>query len=330
MSKLNIGLNITKNPEKYKYFLTKIKKYLKDYNQCQYINVSDSEILNKKISELDILLTYNINQKIYNHASSKLKWIHFGVAGVDKNLFPEIIKSKIILTNSKGIHAKPVSEFIIACLLYHSKRFANCYEFKNTQEWKQWEIAKTMIQLKNKTLGIIGYGAIGKATAKLAKSFGMNIIATRRLQKEKSSNKFVDLLIPPSNINQLYQQSDFIAITCPLTPKTKHMISYESFSKMKSSAFIINIARGEIINEDSLISALNKNKISGAALDVFKDEPLKKGHPYFSHDNLFLSPHISGNFPEYQEDMIDLFIDNVKRFINHKKLKNRICKKRLY
>ena len=90
----------------------------------------------------------------------------------------------------------------------------------------------------------------------------MNIIATRRLQKEKSSNKFVDLLIPPSNINQLYQQSDFIAITCPLTPKTKHMISYESFSKMKSSAFIINIARGEIINEDSLISALNKNKIA--------------------------------------------------------------------
>ena len=330
MNKLNIGLNITKNVDKYNLFLDKIKIHLKDYSHCEYYNVSDLKNLNERISNLDVLLTYNINEDIYKQANDRLKWIHFGVAGVEKNLFNDIIKSKVILTNSKGIHARPVSEFILACILFHAKRFENCNEFKISQEWKQWDIAKTMVQLKNKTLGIIGYGEIGKATAKLAKNFGMNVLATRRLQKNQSSNRYVDSLIPISDINQIYQQSDFIAIACPLTPMTKEMISHDSFSKMKSTAYIINIARGEIIKEEALLNALNHNEIAGAALDVFKDEPLKKGHPYFNYDILFLSPHISGNFPEYQNDMIDLFIDNLIRFLNQKNLKNRICKKRLY
>lgn len=327
---MNIGLNITQNHKKYDFFLTKIKKQLNQYNECKFINVSDKVKLKENISNLDALLTYSLNDKIYDLASNKLKWIHFGVAGVEKNLFPSLLKSNTIITNSKGIHAIPVSEFILGCILFHSKRFANCNEFKSTHEWKQWDIAKTMIQLKNKTLGIVGYGSIGKATAKLAKSFGMNIIATKRLQKQTSSNKYVDSLIPLSNIDTLYNQADFIAITCPLTPMTNQMISHNSFSKMKKTVYLINIARGEIIDDSALINALENQTISGAALDVFKDEPLSKNHPFFNYDNLFLSPHISGNFPEYQNDMIDLFIDNLNRFLSKKNLKNRICKKRLY
>ena len=180
---MNIGLNITKNISKFNHFLSMIKKNTIGYEQCNFINVSNSDQLKNNISDLDALLTYDVNPEIFQYASNKLKWIHFGVAGIEKNLFPEIIKSKTILTNCSGIHAGPVSEFIIACILYHCKRFNNCNKFKRTQEWKQWDIAKTMIQLKGKTLGIIGYGQIGKATAKLAKQFGMKVIATRRLQK---------------------------------------------------------------------------------------------------------------------------------------------------
>ena len=327
---MKIGLNITKNNKKYDFFLTRIKKQLNLYSQCKFINVSDTEKLKENISNLDILLTYSLNEKIYDLASNKLKWIHFGVAGLEKNLFPSLLKSNTIITNSKGIHAIPVSEFILGCILFHSKRFANCNEFKITKEWKQWDIAKTMIQLKNKTLGIIGYGSIGKATAKLAKTFGMNIIATKRLQKQTSANRYIDLLVPLSDIDKLYNQSDFIAITCPLTPMTNQMISHNAFSKMKKTVYLINIARGEIIDESALINSLDNQRISGAALDVFKDEPLSKNHPFFNYENLFLSPHISGNFPEYQNDMIDLFIDNLTRFLSKKNLKNRICKKRLY
>ena len=189
-------------------------------------------------------MTYNFTPYLFKKSSKKLKWIHFGVAGVEDSLFDELIKSNIILSNSSGIHAGPVSEFILASILYYCKRFDACVDFKISRKWDQWEIAKTMIQLKNKKIGIIGYGAIGKATAKLAKQFGMKVIATKRLQKTISSNKYVDRLIPLANINELYKQSDFIVITCPLTPLTKHMLSFEQFKIMKQNTYIINIARG--------------------------------------------------------------------------------------
>tara|TARA_B100000427_G_scaffold220032_1_gene183917 strand:- start:11 stop:994 length:984 start_codon:yes stop_codon:yes gene_type:complete len=327
---MNIGLNITKNSLKYNHFLSIIKENTADYKQCHFINVSDSETLKNNISSLDVLLTYDINAEVFQYASDKLKWIHFGVAGVEKNLFSDVLKSKTILTNCSGIHKGPVSEFILACILYHCKRFNQCNKFKKTQKWEQWNIAKTMIQLKGKTLGIIGYGQIGKATAKLAKQFGMRVIATRRLQKIITSNRMVDSLLPLTDIDVLYKESDFIAVTCPLTPMTNKMISFNQFSLMKDTAYIINIARGGIIDDDALIDALDNNKIFGGALDVFTDEPLQKKHPYFNYENLFLSPHISGNFPEYQTDMIKQFIENLICFLNGKTLKNRIFKKRLY
>jgi len=327
---MNIGLNITQNSSKFDYFLDRIKNQTQDYKECNFINVSDNTKLKKHISNLNILLTYDISPNIFKYVSNQLQWIHFGVAGVEGSLFKDIIKSKTILTNCSGIHASPVSEFIMASILYHCKRFNECHNFKLNKKWKQWDIAKTMIQLKNKKLGIIGYGKIGKSTAKLAKQFGMHIIATKRLQKTISSNRFVDQLIPLSDINTLYKESDFIAITCPLTPLTSNMISFKQFQQMNHNTYIINIARGEIVNDNALMHALDHNQISGAALDVFTDEPLDKKHPYFNYPNLFLSPHISGNFPEYQSDMIDQFIENLLRFLNHKALKNRICKKHLY
>ena len=326
---MNIGLNITKNEANYFKFLKIIKEKLNSHH-CNFINVSFEDNLKKEIKNLDALLTYDINAPIFSLSSDQLKWIHFGVAGIEKSLFPEILKSRVILTNCSGIHARPVSEFIMATILYYCKRFEQCQTFKSSQQWKQWEVAKTMIQLKNKTLGIIGYGSIGKATAKIANQFGMKIIATRRLQKNVTKNTIVDKLLPLSDIDILYKESDFIAITCPLTPMTKNMISSQSFKLMKPNAYLINIARGPIINENALINALKNQKISGAALDVFHNEPLPKNHPYFKLDNIFLSPHISGNFPEYQTDMIEQFVNQLKRFLDGKPLKNRICKKRLY
>jgi phosphoglycerate dehydrogenase-like enzyme len=125
-------------------------------------------------------------------------------------------------------------------------------------------------------------------------------------------------------------ESDYVVIACPLTPLTMGMISTNELAKMKSSSFIINIARGAIIDESALINSLQQKQISGAGLDVFSTEPLNKNNPLFELDNVFLSPHISGNFPEYQKDVVIQFTDNLNRFIAGKNLKNRICKKRLY
>ena len=150
---MNIGLNITKNNEKYNYFLEMIKSGT-HHRDCNFINVSLETDLKQHISNLDILLTYDISPETFSFANEQLKWIHFGVAGVEKSLFPQILKSKTILTNCSGIHTRPVSEFIMAAILYYCKRFDKCQTFKSTQEWKQWEVARTMVQLKNKTLEI--------------------------------------------------------------------------------------------------------------------------------------------------------------------------------
>ena len=199
----------------------------------------------------------------------------------------------------------------------------------NSREWSQWTLARDMVQLSGKTVGIIGYGKIGKAIGKRAKAFGMKIIATKRLQKKIETSSNLEL-IPTSEINYLYKESDFVVVACPLTHLTKNMIDLSAFRKMKKSSIIINIARGQIIKEKDLVKALTANMISGAFLDVFENEPLDKESKLFNLKNVMLSPHISGNFPEYQKDMIIQFANNLNKYHADKSLTNRVCKKRLY
>jgi len=330
MSSLKVGIQLTQNPEKYKYLLSVLKSELHTTSGLEFVHIPTDEKLTKMIPELDILTTYHIKETSFANATAQLKWIHFGIAGLEHSLFPDILKSKTIITNASGVHAGPVSEFVMSAILYFAKRFKDCQKFMQTKNWTQWQVAKQMVQLKGKTMGIIGFGALGKAIAKKAKAFDMKVIATRRLQKKVEHKKTVDELIPVSNLSHLLKNSDFVVIACPLTPVTKNMIGKRELSEMKSTAFIINIARGEIINEAALINALQNKTLAGAALDVFEKEPLPKESPLFALDNVFLSPHISGNFPEYQHDVMVQFADNLNRYLAGKDLKNRVCKKRLY
>ena len=330
MSSLKVGIQLTQNPEKYKYLLSVLKSELHTTSGLEFVHIPTDEKLTKMIPELDILTTYHIKETSFANATAQLKWIHFGIAGLEHSLFPDILKSKTIITNASGVHAGPVSEFVMSAILYFAKRFKDCQKFMQTKNWTQWQVAKQMVQLKGKTIGIIGFGSLGKAIAKKAKAFDMKVIATRRLQKKVEHKKTVDELIPVSNLSHLLKNSDFVVVACPLTPLTRGMIGKKELTRMNSSSFIINIARGEIINEAALIKALQNKTIAGAALDVFEKEPLPKESPLFALDNVFLSPHISGNFPEYQHDVMVQFADNLNRYLAGKDLKNRVCKKRLY
>ena len=321
-------MQITKNKDKYK----KLIKYfdLSKLKNITFIHIEDNKSLKQKIKTLDILVTYKITPELFKYRSENLKWIHIGASGVEENLFEDILKSKVMITNSKGINSRPVAEFIMSQIMYFAKQVDECNKFKLNRSWNQWELAKKTKQLSGCTLGIIGYGEIGKELSKLAKAFNMKVLATRRLQKENEHKKFVDLLIPVKDIDFILKNSDFIAITCPLTPFTKNMINKKSFQIMKKDSYLINTSRGSIINEGDLIEALKNKKIAGAALDVFNTEPLDSKNPLFKLNNVFLSPHISGNFSQYQAVMIKQFGDMLIKFINNKALKNRVCKKRLY
>ena len=325
---MRIGLQITKNKEKYKKLISLI--HTPEIKKHSFICIDSNEILKQELGNLDILVTYRITKQLFQYRSNKLKWIHIGASGIEQNLFEDLLKSKVMLTNAKGINARPVSEFIMSQILYFAKQINYCNQFKSDKIWRQWELAKKTKQLSDCTLGIIGYGEIGKRLAKLAKAFGMKVLATRRLQKKIEHKKYVDVLYPTKNIDSILKESDFIALACPLTPLTKNMISKKSFQKMRKESYLINTSRGDIVNELDLIKALKDNQIAGAALDVFSVEPLNKKSPLFSLNNVFLSPHISGNFSDYQSTMIKQFSEMLIKYTNNKNLKNKVCKKRLY
>jgi len=327
---IRVGLHLTKNNDKYIELKNRLINQLDSPKEFNFIQLSSNNDIKTHIDTLNILHCYEIQPDFFGHASSDLKWIQIGAAGIEKSLFESVLKSKVIITNASGIHAGPVSEYVIGSILFFSKMFKDFEVFKNTKNWSQWDIAKKIIELKGQTIGIIGYGSIGKDIAKKAKTFGLNVIATRRLQKKVESNKFVDQLIPTSDLQVLLKNSDYVVIACPLTPLTTNLISLKELKLMKENAIIINIARGQIINQNDLIYALENKIIHGAGLDVFSKEPLEESSKLFDLDNVIISPHISGNYPNYQKDMIDKFADNLNRFILGKALKNRVCKKRLY
>lgn len=325
---MNIGIQITKSKIKFDHLISLIKNNFSD--NLSFIHIKDESDLLKKIKNLDVLVTYKISPSSFKHRSERLKWIHIGASGIEENLFTELIKSKVTITNAKGINANEVAEFIIAQILYFAKKINRCNDFKLNQKWNQWNLSKQIIQLNESTLGIIGYGQIGKKLAKIAKSFGMYTIATRRLQSKVEKKKNLDELLPLSDINKIYEKSDFLVLCCPLTPQTKKMINDNIFKKMKSSSIIINISRGPIIDEKSLINALLNKQVAGAALDVFDTEPLTHDSNLFKLENVLLSPHISGNFENYHIKMIEQFSEILVKFTLGKPLKNKVCKRRLY
>tara|TARA_B100000945_G_scaffold318554_1_gene323677 strand:- start:690 stop:1673 length:984 start_codon:yes stop_codon:yes gene_type:complete len=327
---MNIGLEITKNSQKYSKLLGRLQQNLDEPEKFNFIHLKTRSDTMEKINSLNVLVSYGIDEKTFNLRSESLRWIHFGTAGIDHCLSKSVLGSKVIISNSIGIHAQPIAEFVIGMILYFFKQFPGAIKFMNSSEWSQWDLAKKIIHCHTQTVGIIGYGNIGKAIAKQAKALGMKVIATRRLQKKIETKKIVDELRPMSDLKFLLSNSDVVVISCPLTPLTRGMISKKEISMMKKTSYLINISRGEILDEEDLIEALKNKKIAGAGLDVFAKEPLSSESELFKLDNVFLTPHISGNFPGYQERVIDVFADNLNRFSKNKSIKNRVCKKRQY
>jgi len=327
---MKIGLEITKNQKKYNALLDRLTLGLNNRKNYSFIHLPTRLDTQKKMSNLDALLCYDIDEDTFNMRSDRFKWIQFGTAGIDNSLSPSLLSSKVIISNSIGIHAVPVAEFVIGAILYFFKQFPGAHRFMSTRHWNQWELAKKITHCTEKTIGIVGYGSIGKAIAKHAKSMGMKVIATRRLQKKIEEKKIVDELRPMSDLGYLLSNSDVVVISCPLTPLTEGMIGAKELGLMRESSYLINISRGNIIIETDLINVLANNKIAGAALDVFESEPLDTESELFNLDNVLLTPHISGNFPGYQERVVDLFAHNINRYEDSKQIKNRVCKKRQY
>lgn len=283
---------------------------------------SRSEEFDALLAETEVIYGLILPPGIVERAP-KLKWLQTTSAGVDRLTQTDVWHSDVIITNASGIHATPIGEFVLGTMLMFAKGAIPSFAMKAAREWRRYRSAV----LRSQTVGIVGLGNIGREVARLSKAFGMNVIATRRSAKKEGRARNVDRLLPAARLKELLAESDYVVIAAPLTGETAGLIGEPELAAMKPTAYIINIARGGLIDEDALVKALEEKKIAGAGLDVTAREPLPSSSRLWELENVILSPHVSGDMDDYMERATELFCKNIRRYVSGKRLFNIVNKK---
>jgi phosphoglycerate dehydrogenase-like enzyme len=229
------------------------------------------------------------------------------------------------VTNASGIHKAGMGEFIFENMLMLAKKAPARFQWKQEKRWQEY----TPELLLNKTVGILGMG-YGMEVARIAKAFGMRVIALHRTAKPGDEAENVDKMLTLDQFSLLFSESDYVVVMLPLLPDTSKMIGEKEFQTMKPTAYIINFSRGGIIDEEALIRALEEKQIAGAGLDVFVEEPLPPDNKLWELPNVIISAHVSGDFDDYYMEGTKLFAENLRRYMDGKELLNVIDKELRY
>ena len=246
-----------------------------------------------------------------------MKWIHALSAGVEKVLSPELIESPVPLTNGRGVFGPALAEFAIASMLFFAKDLRRLIRQQEAARWEQFDVAF----LREQTLGVIGYGGIGRETARLAHALGMKVHGSSPARASSENDPHPGAFFPREQLNEMLSLSDYVLAAAPLTPETQGMIGRGEFHFMKNSAVFINVGRGAVVVESALISAFEQGPLAGAALDVFDTEPLPSDHPFYRMENVLLSPHSADHTTGWMELAVNQFIENFERFRNGQPLR---------
>lgn len=253
-------------------------------------------------------------------AAPALRWQHTPSAGVNHILTPTFLERDIVLTNGAGVHAIPIAEFVLAFMLNHAKQLPKLQALQAQHYWKKdFELQ----ELSSATLLIIGTGGIGQAIAQRASAFGMRVWGSRRNPQPLPG---FERVVGADEWRELLPEADYVVIATPLTPETKNLIDASALRLMRPSAYLINIARGAVVDEDALITALSEGWIAGAGLDTFCTEPLPPDSPFWSLPNVFVTPHCSGISPHSVQRTLELFLDNLTRYLAGTPLRNVVDK----
>jgi len=243
--------------------------------------------------------------------SRRLRWIHSRSAGLEHSLFPELIESEVILTNGSGVFSPSLGEFALAAILYFAKDFRRMIRNQQAGRWEQFDVG----MISGQTLGIVGYGSIGRAVAVRARALEMKVLGLRRqVPQEPEEGPLIDCCFAPEQRLEMLSQCDSVVVTLPLTKETRGFIADPEFAVMKKTAVLVNVGRGPTIDEGAMIKALSEHRIRGAALDVFNQEPLPQGHPFYSLENVLLSPHCGDHTADWLDNAMRFFIAQLERF----------------
>ena len=245
--------------------------------------------------------------------SSPPTWMQTASTGVDHALFASLLQSGAIVTNSPGVHGSAIAEYVFAYILSHAKRLPQHAANQSDHQWTPLQ----SVELAGQTLGIVGYGGIGEACARLARAFGMRTIATKR---RPPSNQYLDQHVAPERLHDLLEASDYVVLCCPLTDQTMNLLDADALAAMQPHALLINVARGRVVDHDALADALESGAISGAVLDVAPLEPLQPDSPLWDLPNCRITPHDSCHVDASYMRTAEFFFTNLNHLANREPL----------
>jgi phosphoglycerate dehydrogenase-like enzyme len=262
--------------------------------------------------EADVLLLGSVPAAVLDHIvgrSPKLRWIHSASAGVDRISTSLVRERDLTVTNARGVFSRPIGEYVVMMSLAIARRLPQLLELQRERTWQPLRGR----ELSELTVGIIGYGSIGEEVARLLQPFGCRILATRR-HPERGAGEAANVeLFALDDLHEVLRGSDIVVVAAPLTEATAGLIGAEQLADMREDAWLINIARGRLIDELALRRALESGWIGGAVLDVFSEEPLSPESPLYRTPNVIITPHTSWASDRVVERTVDLFVDNLRR-----------------
>lgn len=285
------------------------------------------------LDDVEVMLRGRFPAELFDRILTRapdLRWVHSATAGVERVLTPSSRARDLTITNARGVFSRPIAEYVMLMILAVSRRLPSLLELQAERTWQPLESR----ELRDVTVGIVGLGSIGRAVGALATAFGCRVMATRRRPEAGSDaadgagdepylgSLMLDRVLAPEQLPELLAESDFVVLAAPLTGDTRGLIGEEAIGRLKPGAWIINVARGELVDERALARAVRDGRLGGAVLDTFREEPLPPTSPLYDLPNVILTPHTSWSSTRVLDRSVDLFCDNLRRFAQGRPLVN--------
>jgi len=298
--------------------------------QMHVAHLPDYSRIHEELPDTHIFVGASLRAEQFAHANS-LQWIHSTAAGVSQLMYPELRRSGVIVTNPSGIFSIPMAEHTMGMILALARNFTDSVRFQDAAKWAQqdlWDRPQHLTEINGGVLLIIGYGSIGRELAKRAQAFGMRVWGVSRSGKGDATP--AEKILPAAELHSALLHADYVVIAAPETAQTKHLIGAERIARMKRGARLINVARGSLLEEAALISALESGQLGGAAIDVASQEPLPADSPLWKAPNLLITPHTSGVSDRLWQRQTELLLRLLEEWFAGKELSNRVDLSRGY
>lgn len=298
----------------------------RDFPQHRFLEAWDRETLRRVLVEADAAFAAFLDKDLIP-SLTRLRWVQAPAAGIAHMLSSELAASAIVLTSARGVRARAIAEHVIMMALALARQLRLVLKRQSERTWALDEIeaAGTIRTLRGRQMGIVGLGSIGSEVARLAAGMGMRVAATRK-HVGGPQPPGVHTVLPAERLTELLSSSDLVVLSAALTAETRRLIGRDELAHTKPGAWLINIGRGQLLDDDALIEALRDGRLGGAALDVFRREPLPPDSPYWDLPNVIVTPHLSGAMEDYWTPLVGLFAENLRRFEKSEPLINVVDK----